>query len=398
MSNALLTPDEIALEILRVLHQKANFIGNVNRQYDDQFAKTGAKVGQTLRIKLPNRYTVRTGKTLSAQDTQEQSVSLTVATQKGVDMNFSSAELTMQMNDFSKQIIQPAISVLAANIEADFLQSVTKDVYNSVGTPGTTPSTVLVYGQAKQKLTENLAPDEDRKLMISSATQAATVSGFSTLFNASKEISDQYKKGAMGNALGFDWYENNSILTLTTGSRTNVTPLVNGNQTGSSLVIKGAGNGVTMKQGDIFTIAGVYTVHPETKQQYPNLQQFVVTADAQATAGGDVTVSISPSIVTTGALQNVSAQAADGQAITWLGSASTAYGQNLAFHQDAFAFVTADLEMPQGVHFASRQTIDGITVRIVRAYDINNDNIPCRIDVLYGYKTLRAQLACRVTQ
>jgi hypothetical protein len=161
--------------------------------------------------------------------------------------------------------------------------------------------------------------------------------------------------------------------------------------------LTGTGNAATFKKGDIFTIANVYAVHPETKTAYSHLQQFVVTADATGEAGGNVTISYAPTIVSSGAYQNVSVAPTAGGTITWYGAVSTNFVQNLAYHKDAFAFVSADLEMPQGVHFAARKAIDGISMRIVRQYDINNDKIPARIDVLYGYKTIRPELACRVS-
>jgi hypothetical protein len=293
------------------------------------------------------------------------------------------------------------MSVLAANIEADVLQDVTKDVYNLVGTAGTTPATMLTFGQARQKLNQYLAPqDKRRRVQVDSETMVTMVDAYKGLFQNNKAISDQYIDGFIDHQGGFDWYENESILSHTTGTRDNTTPLTNDAtaQTGSSLVVDGLDASVTIKRGDVFTIAGVFAVHPETKTQYSHLQQFVVTADATANGSGEVTLSISPSIVASGATQNVSNGAADDKAITFVGAASTTYGQNLAYHEDAFAFVTADLLLPGGVDMAAREVYDGISMRIVRAYDINNDNMPCRIDVLYGYETLRAQLACRITK
>jgi hypothetical protein len=401
MSNSLLTMTKVTREAMRILHQKLSFIKTINRQYDDSYAKSGAKIGDSLKIRLPNQYTVRTGKTINTQDTSESSVTLTMGTQKGVDLNFSTKELTLDIDDFGKRILDPAMSVLAANIEADVLQDVTKDVYNLVGTAGTTPATMLTFGQARQKLNQYLAPqDKRRRVQVDSETMVTMVDAYKGLFQNNKAISDQYIDGFIDHQGGFDWYENESILSHTTGTRDNTTPLTNDAtaQTGSSLVVDGLDASVTIKRGDVFTIAGVFAVHPETKTQYSHLQQFVVTADATANGSGEVTLSISPSIVASGATQNVSNGAADDKAITFVGAASTTYGQNLAYHEDAFAFVTADLLLPGGVDMAAREVYDGISMRIVRAYDINNDNMPCRIDVLYGYETLRAQLACRITK
>jgi hypothetical protein len=396
MANSILTPTAVTREALRILHQKLTFVGNVNRQYDDSFAKTGAKIGDTLKIRLPNQYVVRTGKTLSTQDTTENSVSLTVGTQKGVDINFSSAELTLSLDDFSDRILEPAMAVLAANIEADAL-NMYKDVYNSVGTAGTVPADLLTYLTAKQKLDENLAPmDKNRTIHTLPNASVKLVDALKGLFQDSSAISEQYREGKMGRTAGFDFYQNTLLPTHTLGNKVSSVTVNGATQTGSTLNIGGVANADTFKQGTVFTIAGVYQVHPESKAAYASLQQFVVTADAAMTTTTG-SISISPPMVATGALQNINATAASGAVITIVGSASTSYGQNLAFHKDAFAFATADLLMPKGVDFAAREVYDGVSMRIVRMYDITNDNFPCRLDVLYGYKAIRPQLACRIT-
>ena len=392
MTQTLLTPTAVTREVLRVLHEKASFIGTVNRTYDDSFAVKGAKIGDSLKIRLPNQYTVRTGKTLNAQDTDETSVTLTAATQKGVDMNFSTAELAMSIDDFSKRIIEPAMSVLISNIESSMLSEVTKDIYNSVGTPGTTPNSFLFFGQARAKLNQGLAPkDNNRYTQLDSLAMATMVEAGKGLFQDANAISKQYREGMIGRTAGFDWMENERVYTHTTGSDHTTVTVNDGAIASGDTTITTAGGSVTV--GTVFTFSGdaVKAVHPETKASYGHDQQFVITA----VSGNDWT--FSPAIITSGALQNVSKLPTNGAAITLIGSASTAYPQHLAYHQDAFAFVSADLELPQGVHFAAREQMDGLSVRIVRQYDINNDNIPCRLDILHGYKTLRAALACRIT-
>ena len=389
MANTPLTPTAVTREILRVAHERAAFIGTVERQYDDSFAKTGAKIGDTLKIRLPNKYTVRSGKTLNAQDTAESSVSLTVATQKGVDMNFSSAELTMEMDDFSKRIIEPAVAVLVSNIESSMLTSVTDEVYNHVGTPGTLP-TILEIAQAKAKLNQNLAPkDNDRSIQMESVDMAGEVNALKGLFHDSKEISKQYRDGVVGRSMGLNWVENERIATHTVGGDVavaiNDTTFASGDTT---LVIDASSAAAVV--GDIFTIAGVKAVHPETKVVYAHEMQFVVTA-ATTTL-----LTFSPALISTGASQNINELPSDNDVITFVGTALTAYPNHLVYHKQAFAFATADLEMPQGVHFAAREQYDGLSIRLVRQYDINNDNIPCRLDILHGYKALRPEWACRV--
>lgn len=397
MANTLLTPDMITREALRILHQKLNFIGTINRQYDDSFAKSGAKIGDSLRIRLPNQYTVRSGATLSTQDTTETQVTLQIANQKGVDVNFSSAELTLSLDDFSKRILEPAMAVLAANIEADAM-SMYKDIYNQVNNHGQAATFAKVLEGAKV-LTDNLAPYADRTLNLNTRDNVDMVDALKALFNAQDRLSSNYKQGRLaGPFAGFsDIYENTLWPAHTVGTKAG-TPLVNGaSQTGSSLVTDGwTASSAVLKRGDIITIEGVYRVHPETKQSTGVLQQFVVTEDVTADVSGNATVKISPSIVTTGAFKNVSGSPIDNAQISVAGTASTAHGISMAYHKDAFCFATADLVMPKGVDFAAREVYDGISMRIVRAYDINNDKFPCRIDVLYGYKTIRPQLACRL--
>lgn len=395
MANSLLTPTAVTREALRVLHQKLNFVGNINRQYDDSFAKSGAKIGDTLKIRLPNQYQVRTGATLSTQDTNETSVSLQIATQKGVDLNFTSVDLTLSLDDFSKRILNPAMAVLAATIEADAL-TMYKDVYNQVNNQGS-PATFARSLQARKMLVDNLAPPGDRRVVLNTQDNVDLVDALKGLFQDSEEIASQYREGKVGRTAGFDWYENTLLPNHTRGTAgpgaTNTTGLAVTSTAVSSLTVAALASGPVL-QGDVFTIAGVIRVHPESKASTGILQQFVATATA---ASGATTLSISPPIILAGPYQNVTISTASTAAvITYAGTANTAHGISLAFHQDAFAFATADLVMPSGVDFAARQVLDGISMRIVRMYDISNDKFPCRLDVLYGYKTLRAQLAARI--
>lgn len=392
MPNSILTPTQVTREALRVLHQKLNFVGNIVRDYDDSFAKSGAKIGDSIKVRLPNQYTVRTGATLSAQDTTENSVTLQVATQKGVDLNFSSAELTLSLDDFSQRIIEPAMSVLAANIEADAL-SMALDVYQAVNGIGSAITLNRVL-QGRKMLQDALAPaDNQRTALLNTQDNVDLIDALKGLFQDSTAISKQYKEGIMGRTAGFDFYENTLLASQATGTAASATTYtVNGaNQTGSGVVV--AAGATTFKKGDVVTFAGCNRVHPETKADTGVLQQFVITADH---GGGAGTLQISPAIVTSGGAQNVTASPTNGGAVTKVGGASAVYRPSLVFHKEAFAFATADLIMPGGVDFAAREVMDGISMRVVRAYDINNDKFPCRLDVLYGYKTLRAQLAARI--
>lgn len=397
MPNSILTPTAVTREALRILHQKLNFVGNVNRTYDDSFAKTGAKIGDSLKIRLPNQYTVRSGATLSAQDTTEISTTLQVATQKGVDLNFTSVDLTMSLDDFSKRILDPAMAVLAANIESDALNMML-DVYNNVNGIGSA-ITFKNLMTSRKVLNDNLAPmDNNRSVLLNTQDNVDLVDALKGLFQDSAAIKEQYREGSMGRTGGFDFYENTLIQNQATGTAAAATTYtVNGAVTtnGATSVVVGPGTTTTtFKKGDIITFVGCNRVHPESKVDTGVLQQFTVTADY---AGGAGTLNFSPAIYTSGGRQNVvAAGIANGVAIAKVGGASAIYKPSLAFHKDAFAFATADLIMPNGVDFASRQVLDGISMRIVRQYDINNDKFPCRLDVLYGYKTIRPDLACRI--
>lgn len=400
MANSVLTISMITREALRILENNLAFAKGVNREYDDQFAISGAKIGDTLNIRKPARYVGRSGAALSVEDHTETSVPLQLGTQFGVDVNFTSKELSLSLDDFSKRVLAPAVATIANKIDRDGL-SLYKDVFNAVGTPGTTPTALKTYLQAGAKLDYNGAPrDGNRSVVIDPNAQVEIVDSLKGLFQSSNQIKDQYENGNMGMAGGFKWSMDQNVASHTTGQQGG-TPLVNGaSQTGASLITDGwtAAAANRLKQGDVFTIVGVYGVNPQSRQSTGALQQFVVTADAASDGSGNATISISPSIVTSGAFQTVTASPADNAAITVLGAASTATPANLAFHRDAFVFGCADLLLPKGVDMAARVSDKqlGMSIRMVRQYDINNDKFPCRLDVLYGWKTVYPELACRV--
>jgi len=404
MANTILTPTAVTREALRVLHQKLNFVGSIDRQYDSSFAKSGAKIGSTLKIRKPNQYVVRTGKTLDTQDTTESSETLTVATQKGVDLNFSSAEMTTDLDDFSSRIIDPAMSVLAANIEADAL-SMYKNVWNEVSDVGAALTYTDVLN-GRKVLQDNLAPMGNRTALLDTQMQVDVIGDLKALFNNQAEIGKQMKEGFIGRVNGFDFMENTLLPLHTTGTDdgtgdylTDTAAAEADGTTGELNVDTGAGS---FAIGDIIEIEGVYDVHPETKVSTGLLKRFVITTASTPGAGG-ASIHISPTIVTSGGGQNVSAAVVDGKIIYKRESdrstaiaASADYRVSMLYHRDAFTFATADLLMPKGVDFSAREVFDGISMRIVRAYDINNDNMPCRLDVLYGYKAIRPEWACRL--
>jgi hypothetical protein len=324
-------------------------------------------------------------------------------------MQFTTQDLTLNLDDFTERKIEPAMSVLASTIEADAL-SMVLDIYNMTGTHGTSPAGVLPFLQAKAKLNQYLAPrDAQRNVLIDSGTTTTLVDGLKTLFADQSAISTQYKEGQMGRTAGFMFAENDLVPVLTNGTRTGSITINGAAPTGATINLKAMGSGTTIAKGEVFTIAGYYAVHPETKTPYSHLQQFVVTEAATASGTTLTGLKIAPAIVTSGAYQNVSgAPGADAVVILKGGAAcggvaasadaSALFTQLIAYHKNAFAFVSADLEMPGAGVEASRKVMDGISMRMVTDYDINNDVRPTRLDVLYGFKTIRPELACRITK
>lgn len=389
MSNTLLTPTAVTREALRVAHQSANFIGNIDRQHDAEFAVSGAKIGDSIKIRQPNQFAVTNGAILSAQDTTESSTTLQLTGRKHVGMGFTTADLTLSIDDFSARFITPAVSALIANVEADALSMYTS-VYNQVSNVGSAATLGKILA-GRKILMDGLAPAADRSVILNTQDNVDLVDGNKTLFNDQKVLGKQYLEGAQGRAAGFDFYENTLLARHTTGSDASGYQTNGAAQSGATLTID-TGSG-TFKKGDIVTIADVYRVHPETKASTGVLQQFVVTADAGASA---TSLAISPAIVASGATQNVSNAAGDNKAITKVGGASAAHGISLAFHKSAFTFATADLILPKGVHFGAREVLDGISLRVVQDYDINNDKLPARLDILYGYVAQRPEFAVRL--
>ncbi len=400
MANTLLTIDMITRKALEILENNLVITRNVNRQYDNSYAVEGAKIGTTLRIRLPDRALVTDGAALQVQDDNEQFTTLTVASQKHIGVNFTTAEMTMQLDDFAERVLKPRMSQLAASIDADVANSF-NNIFQSVGTPGTTPSSTQVLLAAQQKLNEAAAVMSPRYVTVNPAANAALIEGMKGLFNPVSTISAQFKNGMFGEGiLGFNELNmSQSIKQFTTGSRAAASVSVKGTvstQGASTITLNGV-TGETLKKGDVFTIANVFAVNPQTRESTGSLQQFVVTEDITAASSEYLNVKISPAIYTSAhALATVNSFPQNSAAVTFLGGVSTQYPQNLVYHRDAIAFATADLLMPQGVDMASRQVHNGISMRVVRQYDINNDRMPCRIDVLYGYSVIRPQMAVRL--
>lgn len=394
MSNSLLTINQITNEAVRLFTQSNAFLRTVSRQYDDQFARSGAKIGNTLRIRLPNDYVVNTGPAITPQGTNEQNTTLTVATQANVPISFGTAEKTMSLDDYSERILAPAINRLAAYIANDLMsvaqQSCNLVYNNSSGLVSPNAATWLTAGAT---LTQNLAPEMDRKIILDPLTQARTVSSLAGLFNPQRKIADQYESGMLTtDTLGFDWMSDQTTRVHSVGSFSAGT--VNGaGQTGNTLTVNAITG--TLNAGDIITIAGVDAINRLTGQDQGVLRQFVVTANVASAA---TSIPIYPAIVPAPAAFNtVTASPANGAAISLVMPASSTYRQNLAYYPEAFTLATADLEMPTtGVVEAARAEFDGVSLRLLTAYDVMSDSLVTRIDCLYGYAAIRPEWAAIV--
>lgn len=393
MSNSLLTINMITNEAVRLFTQTNAFLRSVNRQYDDQFARTGAKIGNTLRIRLPNDYVVNTGPAITPQGTNEQNTTLTVATQANVPVSFGTAERTMSLDDYSERILAPAVNRLAAYVAND-LMNVAASSCNIVSKTNATASPDAgTWLQAGAILDQNLSPRMDRKIIMDPVTQARTVTSLAGLFNPQRKIADQYETGMLTtDTLGFDWLSDQTTQVHTVGTFSAGT-VSGGGQTGNTLTTSAITG--TLNKGDIITIQGVNAINRLTGQDYGQLAQFVVTANV---LNGATSIPIYPAITPAPAAFNtVTASPAGGATISLVIPASTKYRQNLAYYPEAFTLATADLEMPtQGVVEAARASFDGVSMRMITAYDIMSDNLITRLDLLYGYAAIRPEWACIV--
>lgn len=412
MANNILTPTMITRKALDVLHQKLNFVGNVNRQYDDKFAQTGAKIGTTLNVRMPSKYTVRTNATLAPQDHVERSTPLTVSSQYGVDVSFTTLELTMNLDDFSERIIEPAMAQLAAKLEGEALTNAYKLVANYTNA---TTNGLIDYKRFQQggaNITEQLAPLSQRTAILTPRSTVEFNDAVKGLYQSSENIRQQYREGSIGRTGGFDVFENTLLPTHTTGNLDSANALTDGANLGTSTTDNVwvsqttlSVNGVTadtLRAGDIITISGVYDIHPETKNSYGKLKRFVVQQDITlTTAATSYAVVVKPGLIygSGNAYQNCVLSGTtdmDNHTVTQIGAVSSAFGQDLQFHKDAFVFATADLEdVSRYGAWGARAQKDGISMRIARQYAIGSDTVPCRIDVLWGFAGLYPELANR---
>jgi len=407
MSNTLLTISKITNEALMVLENELTFTSEVDRNYDDQFAVVGAKIGNTVNVRRPGRFIGTTGPALNVEDFNETSVPVTLSTQFHVDTQFTTQDLALSLDMFSDRVLKPAVAAIANKIDLDGLTMAKNSTYNTVGTAGTPPTGLITFLNAGAYLDSEGAPRDGRRAVVIDPFSSATiVDSLKGLFVPQEAISAQYRKGLMGrDSGGMNWKMDQNIVNQTYGSFagtatvnvTTATGFLTSGWASSANITLTLTNTVSLNQGDTFTIAGVFGVNPQNRQSYGKLRNFVVNTAVSGT-GGTITVNVSPAPISAGQFQNISVTSSGAQAVTFFNSSGTVSPQNILMHKNAFTLAVADLELPEGVHFAGRASDKeiGLSLRVVRQYTINNDSIPTRLDVLYGWAPLYPELACRI--
>lgn len=412
MSNSVLTIDVIAKEALLILDNQLGAAKAVHRGLESEFgnAMNGYQAGETVSIKRPTDFTVRDGATASAQDVTEGTVSLTVNQQKGVDFAFTSKELTLNIKELSERVIKPAMVQLANKVDSDVLALATK-VPNWVGTPGQTVNSFTDFAKAPERLDECAVMQDGRSAFLSPADQWGLVGNQTSLY-IQGPAGGAYRDGSLGRIGGVETNMSQNVASLTTGTRAG-TILIDLSITSATTTYASVkdtmiqtihmdgftGATDTVKAGEVFTIAGVYDVNPVTKAQLPHLKQFTVVSDAtMASNEGDVI--IYPAMIWSGAFQNVSVVGVsdlNNQAVTFMGSASTAYRQNMVFHKNAFALAMVPMVSPPGAVDVARHSYKGTSVRLIPFYNGSSDVSTFRLDVLYGVKAIDPRLATRLS-
>ena len=409
MPNTLITPSMIAKEALMQLENNLVFANQVHREYAKEF-KGGQ--GASVAIRRPVKFNTSNGATLVKQDVEEKSTNITIDQRKHVGWEFSTQDLTLSIEEYSERYIKPAAITLAQTVDRS-IASLYTTVWNSVGTPGTTPANFAAVAAAAQRLDEMAVQTDKRTIAVNPAAAYAIAGNQTTLEAVGDVRRTAYQEAMVGRVAKFDMFSSQNVVNHAVGPLGG-TPLVNGaaqnvtyaaaigNGWSQTLVTDGwtAAAALRVRAGDVFTMAGVFAVNPVpgegTKQVMPYLQEFTVLADASSSAGGAATLTISPPIITSGPQQTVSAAPADNIGLTFRGTASTAYPQNLAFHRNAFALVTVPLEMPDGASFKARETYNGLSMRVIKDYDITNDVEIIRLDMLYGVDAIYPDLAARL--
>ena len=408
MPNTTLTASIVAKAAIGILENELVMAGNVYRGYEPEFDKkvNGYEIGDTINIKKPTDFTVRKTITASPQDVKEGKTSLTINQVAGIDFKFTSQELTLNIGDLSERVIRPAMIQVANQIDVDVM-ALYKDIPQWVGTPGTTISSFAGFAKGAKNMDQRSVPMGNRKAVLA-PDDFWGMAGSQTALYSQAINNKSYREGEIGKIGGIDTYMSQNAPTFTTGPMGGA-PLVNGGAQGTtydttgvntqSLITDGwtAAAAARVVAGDVFTIANVFDVNPVTKATLPILKQFVVKAAASSDGSGNLTMTISPQIITSGAFQTVSAVPADNAAITFVGTANTNYANSLFFDRNAFALAMVPMVKPPGAVDCSRQSKNGISVRVIPYYDGVNDVSAWRLDCIYGVKTLDPRLAVRVS-
>ena len=408
MSNTLLTISKITNEALMVLENELTFTSEVDRNYDDQFAVVGGKIGNTVNVRRPGRFIGTTGPALNVEDFNETSVPVTLSTQFHVDTQFTTQDLALSLDMFSDRVLKPAVAAIANKIDRDGLSLAASQTANIVGVAGTPPTGLITYLTAGAYLDSEGAPrDGRRSCIVEPFTSATIVDSLKGLFVPQEAIGEQYRKGLMGrDSAGVNWKLDQNVVSQTFGSWsantiavnvTTATGFLTSGWAQYSTIALTASSASTLNAGDVFTIPGVYAVNPQNRQSYGKLRNFVVQSTT-AVGTSATSVVVSPAIITGGQFQNVNVTSSGAQNITAFNNTGVSSPQNIMMHRNAFTLAVADLELPDGVHFAGRASDKeiGLSMRVVRQYTINNDSIPTRLDVLYGWAPLYPELACRI--
>jgi len=413
MANNLLTISKITNEALMVLENELTFTSEVDRNYDDQFAVVGGKIGNTVNVRRPGRFIGTTGPALNVEDFNETSVPVTLSTQFHVDTQFTTQDLALSLDMFSDRVLKPAVAAIANKIDRDGLVMAKNSTANIVGVAGTPPTGLITYLTAGAYMDAEGTPRDGRRAcVVEPFTSATIVDSLKGLFVPQEAIGEQYRKGLMGrDSAGVNWKLDQNIVSQTFGSYASATlstdttsasfGISSGWASTSTITISATSAAATLNQGDVIQFANILAANPQNRQAYGSnkARNFVVTSTVSIGSGGSASVTVSPAIITGGQFQNVVVNATSSSAVvTPFNNTGVTSPQNLMFHRNAFTLAVADLELPEGVHFAGRASDKeiGLSMRVVRQYTINNDSIPTRLDVLYGWAPLYPELACRI--
>jgi len=412
MSNTTLQADVVAKAALAILENELGWVNKLYREHEGEYSKNvnGYKVGDTIRIRRPADFTVRTSATLATQDVIEGYTTLVVDQQIGVDFSFSSTDLTLKIEDLSQRVIKPAMSSIINHMANDVATKMYQGTYNWAGTAGQTINSFADFAKGPERLDEMTVPQDGRLALLSPADYWGLVSAQTGLFNGSM-VSDSFKNGTLSMIGNVNTYMTAVAPSHTNGTADNTTPLTDGNTQEvtydtaknswtQTIITDGWDSSSTLTAGTVFTIDGVYMVNPKTKASNGILQQFVVTANVTAneTTTADTTLTIAPPIIVTGAHKTCTYSGNfDGRTITVVGSASTAYRQNMVFHKNAMALAMVPMELPSGAYGAARESYKDMSVRVIPIYDGTNDVSKWRLDLLYGRKLLDPRLITRLS-